>query len=97
MNKSKNKDRKNRIIQRQVDEIECLKQRISQLEIDCKDKDELINSIDSFRTELTEIVDNLKKKGEEYDSLIAELMQMRKVMNEGVFNKKWRLIKWLVK
>ena len=97
MNKSKSKDMKNRVIRRQVDEIESLKEKISSLEIDCNKKDEIINSIDSLRIELTDVIADLKKKGEEYDALISDVRKMKKVINEEVFKGRWNLIKLLIK
>lgn len=88
---------KSRIIERQTHEIESLKKRISELEIDCDDKDELINSVDSLRIEMEQIVEDLKSKGEVYDKLVEELTEMKKIMNEEVFKNKWWLIRFLLK
>ena len=102
MNAKKTKDRKrsdlnNQIIQRKNDEIECLKNKISDLEISCEEKDELINSVDSLRLELKEVIDDLKTKRDEYDRLISELFEMRKVFNQDVFKGRWKLIRLLMK
>lgn len=88
---------KSRIIERQTHEIESLKKKISELEIDCDDKDELINSVDSLRIEMEHIVEDLKSKGEVYDKLVEELTEMKKIMNEEVFKNKWWLIRFLLK
>ena len=88
---------KSRIIERQAHEIESLKKRISELEIDCDEKDELINSVDSLRIEMEQIVEDLKSKGEVYDKLVEELTEMKKIMNEEVFKNKWWLIRFLLK
>ena len=90
-------DLKDRIIKRQDDEIESLKNKISSLEIDNKEKDEIIGLIDSLRVEMTEVVNELKDKSKEYDKLLADLFQMRKVMNEELFNGRWSIIKLLMK
>lgn len=90
-------DLQSQIIQRKNDEIESFKNRILSLEIDCKEKDELINSVDHLRVELQEIVEDLKKKGEEYDALIEDLRMMKVVFNQEVFRGRWRIIKWLMK
>lgn len=101
MNVSKKKNRrsdvKSRIIDRQANEIESLKRKISDLEIDCDKKDELINSIDSLRIEMDKAVKDIKHKGEAYDALIAELNEMKKIMNEEVFKGKWNIIRLLMK
>ena len=102
MNNRKSKDRnksdlKNQIIQRKNDEIEYLKDRISNLQIENKEKDELINSIESLRNELLETIDELKSKRDEYDKLVSELREMKNVINEEVFRGRWSLIKLLMK
>ena len=74
-----------------------LKKTISDLEIDCRKKSELIDSIDVLRDDLTEAIDEIKKKGEEYDKLLTELKDMKNVMDQVVFKKKWRLIRFLLR
>ena len=96
-NKKKKSDFKGRIIKRQIDEINDLKNTISKLEIGHAEKDKIISSIDVLRNDLIETVDDLKAKGEEYDKLIAELREMKKAMNEVVFKKRWKIIKLLLK
>lgn len=96
-NKNKKSDIQNRIIKRKTEEIESLKEMISELEIDSTEKDNIIKSIDSFRDELSEIVDDLKGKREEYDKLIKELTDMKKIMNEEVFKGRWNLVRLLLK
>lgn len=88
---------KNQIIVRQVDKIDSLQKQIDALEIDNAKKDEIINSITSLRDDLFSTINELKSKGEKYDALIAELMQMRMVMNQTVFKGKWKLIRLLLK
>lgn len=95
--KNKKSDIQNRIIKRKTDEIESLKEMISELEIDSTEKDNIIKSIDSFRDELSEITDDLKNKREEYDKLIKELTDMKKIMNEEVFKNRWNLVRLLLK
>lgn len=90
-------DLKDKIIERKSDEIESLKNKISSLEIDNKEKDEIIGLIDSLRVEMNEVVNELRDKSKEYDKLLADLFQMRKVMNEELFNGRWSLIKLLMK
>ena len=38
-----------------------------------------------------------KESKKEYDALSKDLFEMRKVLNQTVFNNKWRIIKWLMK
>ena len=90
-------DAKNKTIRRQVEEIEFLKKKVSNLEIDCEDKDEIIASIEKFRTEMDEIISDLRNKSDEYDMLMSDLRKMRKVMNQTVFKGRWRLVKWIMK
>lgn len=101
MNVSRKKNRKSnvksRIIERQTREIESLKKKVVALEIDCKDKDEIIDSIDSLRIDLKEAVDDIKRKGDAYDKLIDELTEMKKIMNKEVFNGKWNLVRLLLR
>lgn len=88
---------KNKIIKKQIDEIEFLKQTVSDLKIDCEEKDRLINSINKLRGDLLDIIDDLKEKGNKYDELIEELREMKKVMNQTVFKGRWKLIRFLLK
>lgn len=101
MNVSKKRNRKStvqsRIIERQTNEIEALKNKVSKLEIDCKDKDEIINSIDSLRVEMNDVVESMKSKVEVYDKLIGELNEMKKIMNREVFKGRWNLVRLLLK
>lgn len=88
---------KNRIIGRQSEEIQSLKDKISALEIDCKTKDDLIHSVDYVRNDMIAVIEDLKKQSKKYDELINELTEMKNTMNKIVFKKKWKLIRWLLK
>ena len=94
--KNKKSDIKSQIIDRQISEIQRLKQEISKLEIDCEEKNKLINSIDFLHNDLISIIDELKNKRQEYNKLIAELYEMKSVMNQTVFKGKWKLIRLLL-
>ena len=94
--KNKKSDIKSQIIDRQINEIEHLKQEISKLEIDCEEKNKLINSIDSLHSELVGVIDELKNKRQEYNKLITELYKMKSVMNQTVFKGRWKLIRLLL-
>ena len=93
----KKSDLRGQIIVRQVDKIDSLQKQVSALEIDNAKKDEIINSINALRDDLFVTVNELKSKGEKYDELLAELMQMRKVMSQTVFKGRWKLIRLLLK
>lgn len=93
----KKSDFRSQIIVRQVDKIDALQKQVNALEIDNAKKDEIIGSIDALRDDLFSIINELKGKSEKYDELLAELMQMRKVMNQTVFKGRWKLIRLLLK
>ena len=93
----KNTDVKSRVIQRQINEIENLKKTIADLDISCGKKDEIINSIDVMQNDFANIIDELKAKKEEYDRLNSELVEMKNAMNEVVFKRKWKLVRWLMR
>lgn len=95
--KARKKDIKSEIIKRQSDEIESLKKSIEDLNITCEQKDELIGSIDGFRNDLIDVLKDLDDKRDKYDTLISELMEMKNIINEEVFHKKWWLIRFLLK
>lgn len=93
----KGSDLKSQIIVRQIDKIDALQKNISELEIDCAEKDKIINSINALRDDLFETVNTLKQESQKYDKLMAELMEMRNVMNQTVFKGRWKLIRLLLK
>ena len=93
----KKSDMKSQIIARQIDKINSLQKKISNLEIDNEKKDEIINSINALRDDLFATVNELKGKSEQYDELFGELIQMRNVMNQTVFKGRWKLIRFLLK
>lgn len=95
--KARKPDIKSKIIKRQSDEIEALKESIVDLNITCEQKDEIINSIDGLRNDLIAVLEDLDDKRDKYDALISELMEMKKIMNKEVFKNKWWLIKRLIK
>jgi chromosome segregation ATPase len=95
--KNKRNDIKTKIIKRQIDEIDGLKQQISELEIDCDKKDEIINSIETMREDFASVIDELKEQEKEYNMLIDDLMKMRNVMNQEFFKGRWKLVRLLIK
>ena len=46
---------------------------------------------------MTQHVNAIKDKRKEYDELIEELRNMKKVMNQTVYKGRWRLVKLLIK
>lgn len=88
---------KDKIIKRQINEIESLKEVIANFELDNKQKKELFDSVEVIYSDLLESVNELKIKRNEYEKLIQELTEMKKAMNQIVFKNKWKLIRWLIK
>lgn len=95
-NKSRN-HRQSSIIQKQADEIRDLKNKISELQIDSKKKDELIHSIDALTTNLQNEIDEIRNLKEQYRSLINELKLMMQIFNKNIFKGRWKLIRLLMK
>lgn len=93
----KKPDVKKQIINRQIDEIERLKKTVSELQISCGQKDEMLQSIETLQTDFVSVIDDLKEKSKRYNDLIAEVYQMRNVMNQIVFKGKWKFIRLLIK
>lgn len=101
-NKTTSKDKtkidyQSQIIQRKNDEIEALKSKISLLEDEIDEKNKIIKSIEPLRKELVETVEDVKSKRDEYNELMSDLMQMRKIMDEEAFNNQWWIVKKLIR
>lgn len=86
-----------KIISRKSEEIESLKLKIKTLELESKAKDELINSVEPLRKELTENINEIKKYKNEYKELIKELKDMKNTLNQSVYKGRWNLVKFLIK
>lgn len=86
-----------KMITRQSEQIVTLKSQIEELENKCKEKDEIINSVSSLRSELTENVNKVKEYKEEYEKLIQDLKTMKKVIDQDVYKGRYWLIKPLLK
>jgi DNA repair exonuclease SbcCD ATPase subunit len=98
--KKRSKDKKSfkdKIIKRQINEIESLKETISNLELDSKQKEDLMRSIEIAYSDLLEAVNELKRQRDKYEKLTKELVDMKNTMNIVVFKGKWKLIRWLMK
>lgn len=100
MNEKNYKKRLNfqsQMISRQSNQIDVLKSKIEKLEQQLKEKDEIINSIEPMRREMTENIKEYKRLKNEYQKLVQELKQMKEIMNQTVYKGKWWLIKFLIK
>lgn len=98
MKKRRNKSGiKSNIIKRQVVEIKELKKLIDNLNITCEQKDEIIGSIDGLRQDLIDVITDINDKREQYDALINELIEMKKIINQEVFKGRWKIIRFLLK
>lgn len=95
--KNKREDYKEEMIKRQFDKIESFKKTIEELEINSSKKDELNYSLELLHKELLNIIRGLKKKDEQYERLIDDLVRMREIMNQKVFKGKWKFIRFLLK
>ena len=96
-NYKKRLDFQQKIISRQSEQIESLKSQIEKLKIECKEKDNIINSVTPLRNELTKNVNEIKKYKKEYGKLIQELKKMKNITNQTVYKGWWWLIKFLLK
>lgn len=94
--KSNKQDFKSKIIQKQADEIDGLKHEVSRLKNLCDEKDEIINSVDSYRCELQSIVLDLRSKQDEYNKKIEEIKKMKKVFDEELYKGRWDFVKLFI-
>lgn len=85
------------IVEKQSKYIEDLKSKIEYLELECKHKDELIDSVKHLRQELIDSVDEVKQKKNEYKELIEELKLMKNIIDQDVYKGRWWLMKFLLK
>ena len=90
-------DFQQQVISKKSEEIESLKAENARLRLKIEEKDNIINSIESMRSEFADNIKEAKQCKELYKSLIEELKQMKKIMNTTVFKGRWRLIKFLMK
>lgn len=86
-----------RMISRQSEQINDLKSQIEKLKLECKAKDEIIESVDSLRKDFIGDIDDIKKYKKQYKKLIQELKDMKKILNQEVYKNKWWLIKFLIR
>ena len=90
-------DFQQKIITRQSEQIETFKLEIEKLNLKLKEKDEIINSVESFRKEMAENIQEQKRLKKEHQKLIEELRKMKEIMNVTVYKGRWWLIKFLLK
>lgn len=96
-NYKKKYELQNKMISRQIKQIESLKLQVNNLNLELKKKDEIIGSIDLLRSELAQNVSEINKYKEEYKNLVEELRKMKEVINKTYYKGKWSLIKLLIK
>lgn len=87
----------NKVISKKSEEIESLKLQIEKLNLEIKEKDEIINSVSSLKDELIKEVDEIKVYKEEYRILVKELRKMKEVINSTYYKGRWNLIRLLIK
>lgn len=81
----------------QSKKIKELESQVENLKLECKRKDEIINSVVPLRDELTMEVAEAKKHKKRYKELIDELETMKEIINQEVYKGRWRIIKFLLK
>lgn len=96
-NYKKRLDFQQKIISRQSEQIEKLKTKIEKLELEIKKKDEIIVSVAPLKEELSKEVSEIREYKKEYKKLIQEVRNMKDIVNQEVFKKRYWLIKFLLK
>lgn len=97
MNAKRKFETQKKIISRQSKQIEFLKQQNEELKEQIEEKNNIINSVDSLRNELTNDIAEIKKYKKQYKILIEELRKMKAILNQEVYKGRWSLIKFLIK
>lgn len=86
-----------KLIQRQTEQINNLKQQIEALKLELEKKDKAINSVAFLKEELTKKAEDIDEHEKEYKKLIDELRQMKEILNQTVYKGRWWLVKFLIK
>lgn len=86
-----------KIISKQSEQIEELKYRVQELEIECEKKDKEIMSVSDLKAELEKDVNDIKECRRTYMKLLEEIRTMKEVINKEVYKGKWSIIKFLIK
>lgn len=90
-------DFQQKIITRQSKQIELMKSQIEYLKQKCQEKDDVINSVQSIREELIENAKEHRRFKNEYEELVDELKQMKKIIDVNVYKGRWKIVKFLIK
>ena len=90
-------DFQQKLSEKQSEQIRLLKAKIDKLEEKCKEKDEIIKVVEPMRQEMIENLEEQKRLKKQYKSLIRELKEMKGIIDQEVYRKRWWLIKWFVK
>ena len=90
-------DFQQKMISRQLEQIETLKSENEKLMLKIEEKDRIINSVASLKEELVKSVSEAKGYKEECKELNNELKKMKEILNQTVYKGKWRLVKFLIK
>ena len=90
-------DFQQKIITRQSKQIELMKSQIEYLKQKCQEKDDVINSVQSIREELIENAKEHRRFKNEYEELVDELKQMKKIIDVNVYKGRWKIVKWVMK
>lgn len=86
-----------KLIARQSEQIEKLKDKVQKLELELEEKNRIINSIEPLRNELKQNISDIKEKKEEYQKLINDIRKMKGIIDTEVYKNRWWLIKFLMK
>ena len=84
-------------INRQREEIEALQEELMDLQLDNEKKDKIIELVEKYQKEMQECISEINNQKNEYQKLIDELKEMKRVANESAFNNRWWLIRLLMK
>lgn len=90
-------DFQQKTISRQSKQIEDLISINRKLQLEIEEKNNVINSVEHLRKELTQNVNKIKKYRVEYENLIDEIKEMKKAVDQNVYKGRWRLIRLLMK
>lgn len=97
MNEKKRLELQQKLISRQSEQIESLKTKVEKLKLELEEKDRIVNSVSSLKDELAQNIADIKSKKIEYESLVEELRNMKKILNQEVYKGRWNLIRLLIK
>lgn len=96
-NYKKRLDFQQKVISKKSEEIESLKLENERLRLELQEKYEIISAIEPMRKEMSDGINEHRRLKAEYQSLVQELRQMKKILNKEAFNGKWWMVKLLLK